>query len=97
MNGGFVCETDVIRRILTKLINWATYPTSTNGELSAREIEVLNLVAKGRSNKEIALEIVVSEGDGEGACEPHESRMERRAELVRYALTSGLVESEAVA
>jgi DNA-binding NarL/FixJ family response regulator len=93
-SGGFVCETEVIRRILTKLLNWSAFPTATNGDLSAREVEVLNLVARGRSNKEIAMELFVSEG----TVKAHVSHimtklgMERRAELVRYALTAGIVE-----
>jgi DNA-binding NarL/FixJ family response regulator len=92
--GGFVCETEVIRRILTKLISWTTDPAAANGELSAREIEVLNLVARGRSNKEIALELFVSEGTVKAHVSHIMSKlgMERRVELVRYALTAGLVE-----
>ena len=92
--GGFVCETEVIRRILTKLIDWTKDPTATNGELSAREVEVLNLVARGRSNKEIALELFVSEGTVKAHVSHIMSKlgMERRVELVRYALTSGLLD-----
>jgi DNA-binding NarL/FixJ family response regulator len=93
--GGFVCETDVIRRILTRLINWTSDQwSSVNGELSNREMEVLGLVARGRSNKEIALELFVSEGTVKAHVSHIMSRLgvERRAELVRYALTSGLVE-----
>ena len=92
--GGFVCETEVIRRILTKLINWTKDPTATNGELSAREVEVLNLVARGRANKEIALELFVSEGTVKAHVSHIMSKLgvERRVELVRYALTSGLLD-----
>ncbi len=92
--GGFVCETEVIRRILTRLINWTSDQVTTNGEISAREMEVLNLVARGRSNKEIALELFVSEGTVKAHTSHIMSKlgMERRTELVRYALTSGLVE-----
>jgi DNA-binding NarL/FixJ family response regulator len=92
--GGFVCETEVIRRILTRLINWTSDPAPTNGDLSAREMQVLNLVARARSNKEIALELFVSEGTVKAHVSHIMSKlgMERRAELVRYALTSGLVD-----
>jgi DNA-binding NarL/FixJ family response regulator len=92
--GGFVCETEVIRRILTRLINWTTDQVPANGELSTREMEVLGLVARGRSNKEIALELFVSEGTVKAHVSHIMSKlgMDRRAELVRYALTSGLVE-----
>ena len=92
--GGFVCETEVIRRILTRLINWTSDPVTTNGEISNREREVLALVAHGRSNKEIALELFVSEGTVKAHVSHIMSKLglERRTELVRYALTAGLVE-----
>jgi DNA-binding NarL/FixJ family response regulator len=36
-------------------------PAETPGGLSPREVEILSLVAKGRSNREIASELVISE------------------------------------
>lgn len=99
-SGGFVCETDFIKRILTRLTEWATLTADTLSDdtrtdsLSEREMEVLALVAQGRSNKEIARELFVSEG----TVKAHVSHImgklgvERRTELVRYALTKGLVQ-----
>ena len=62
------------------------------GNLSGREVEVLTLVAQGRSNKEIAEELFVSQG----TVKIHVSHimtklgLDRRTELVRFALASGL-------
>src|SRR3989454_851393 len=87
--GTFVCETEMIRHILTRLSQWATYTEdSRNGQtLSERETEVLVMVAHGASNKEIAQELFLSEG----TVKAHVSHimnklsLERRTDLVRYA------------
>lgn len=50
-------EPDLLR--VTKLL--PTRARGTGGELSVREIEVLSLVAAGRSNRDIAAELVISE------------------------------------
>lgn len=95
--GTFVCETDLIRHILTRLSQWAQYNNDENArngqQLSERETEVLTLVARGFSNKEIAHELFLSEG----TVKAHVSHimaklsMDRRTDLVRYALSTGLV------
>ncbi len=93
-SGAFVCETDVIKRILTRLTQWADYQQSgQTGQLSPRETEVLTMVAQGRANKEIARELFLSEG----TVKVHISHimaklgLGRRTELVRYALTKGVI------
>ncbi|HET8943611.1 MAG TPA: response regulator transcription factor [Dehalococcoidia bacterium] len=90
----FVCETGLIRHILTRLSQWATYSDDNSGsQLSEREMEVLTLVTQGASNKAIAQELFLSEG----TVKAHVSHVmgklgvERRTDLVRYALTRGLV------
>ena len=92
--GAFVCEMNVIRHILTRLTHWANEaPTAPQvGNLSGREVEVLTLVAQGRSNKEIAEELFVAQG----TVKIHVSHimtkldLDRRTELARFALASGL-------
>jgi DNA-binding NarL/FixJ family response regulator len=92
--GAFVCEIDVIRRILTRLTQWANAtPSSRIDELSDRETEVLALVANGRSNREIAQELFLSEG----TVKIHVSHImtkldiDRRIDLARFAIARGLV------
>lgn len=92
--GGFVCEADVIKRILTRLSQWANYSGDVRAEnLSERETEVLTMVASGRSNREIAQELFVSEGTVKVHISHIMSKlgMDRRTGLVRYAISKGLV------
>jgi two-component system response regulator NreC len=63
-------------------------------ELSARELEVLRLIARGHTNREIAERLFLSVR----TIESHRARLQRklelsrRSELVEYALERGLVE-----
>jgi two-component system, NarL family, response regulator NreC len=69
--------------------------TLTDGRLTARESEVLRLIALGHTNVEIARTLDVSAR----TIETHRANIHRklqlrtRAELVRYALRCGLLES----
>ena len=91
--GAFVCEANVIRHIITRLNKWANEAaTPPAGQLSEREVEVLTLVAQGRSNREIAEDLFLSEG----TVKIHVSHImtkldvDRRTGLVRYAIASGI-------
>jgi len=94
-SGIFVCEYEVIKRILVRLMHWASYTDTTQADhqLTDRELEVLTMIARGASNKEIAQDTFLSEG----TVKAHVShimtklRLERRTDLVRFALTKGLV------
>jgi len=96
-SGTFVCETELIRHILTRLTQWASYSaedSSRNGQqLSERETEVLTLVARGQSNKEIAQELFLSEGTVKAHVSHVMAKLavDRRTDLVRYALSTGLI------
>ncbi len=96
--GTFVCEMDVIRHILTRLSQWASYNEQQDsmGQLSGREVEVLQHVAQGRSNREIAQDLFLSEGTVKIHVSHIMSKLglDRRTELVRYALSKGLVPLE---
>ena len=96
-SGSFVCESEVIKRILTRLSQWASYSGSDGSDqLSERELEVLALVARGRSNKEIAQDLFLSEGTVKVHVNHIMTKLglERRTELVRFAITKGLVPLE---
>ena len=92
-SGVFVCDMTVIRSILMRLVRWVNEPPEAKeGHLTERELEVLRLVAEGRSNREIAQELFLSEGTVKIHVSHIMSKlsMERRTELVRYALQRGL-------
>jgi len=92
--GVFVCEIEVIRNMLTRLSKWANDDAENQpGRLSERETEVLVAVAQGRSNKEIAMALFVSEGTVKAHISHIMNKLGvgRRTELVRYALSKSLV------
>jgi two-component system response regulator NreC len=97
-HGTFVCETEVIKRILVRLMHWASYTENTQSDynLSEREVEVLTMIARGSSNREIAQETFLSEG----TVKAHVShimqklRIDRRTELIRFAFAKGIVPLE---
>ena len=64
-------------------------------ELTAREIEVLRLIARGHTNREIAERLFLSVRTIEGhrARIQHKLGRSRRADLVDYVLERGLVEA----
>ena len=72
----------------------AAVSTRKPAELSARELEVLRLIARGQTNREIADRLFLSVR----TIESHRARLQRklaltrRSELVEYALERGLVE-----
>ena len=72
----------------------AAVATRKPPELSARELEVLRLIARGQTNREIAERLFLSVR----TIESHRARLQRkleltrRSELVEYALERGLVE-----
>jgi DNA-binding NarL/FixJ family response regulator len=91
--GGTHLGADIQRR----LIELATTPTPPTirafpDDLTAREAEVLTLIAEGRSNHEIATHLVVSKA----TVKTHinrifsKTRCRDRAQLVTYAYTHGL-------
>jgi len=92
--GTFVCETTVIKRIITRLSHWASYTDEqTEQQLSDRETEVLAMVARGSSNKEIAQELFLSEGTVKSHVSHIMAKLnvDRRTDLVRYAYSKGII------
>jgi DNA-binding NarL/FixJ family response regulator len=71
-------------------------PSSTLGLLSPRELEVLNLIAKGYKNKEIAANLCISIKTVEKHRESLMKKLDlhNAAALTAYAIEQGLLGSE---
>jgi NarL family two-component system response regulator LiaR len=85
---------DIARKLMEQVAQQALPPRESHLEdLTEREREVVNLVAKGRSNQEIANELVISEK----TVKTHVSnilgklQLEDRTQLAIYAIKKGLV------
>jgi two-component system, NarL family, response regulator LiaR len=87
---------DITRRLMEKVAHQTgKSKESLTEDLTEREVEVLRLVAKGRSNHEIASELVISEK----TVKTHVSHilgklnLEDRTQLAIHAIKNGLVDS----
>jgi DNA-binding NarL/FixJ family response regulator len=73
----------------------ATWPKPRNLELTSREMEVIQLIAEGEANKQIAAEL----GIGTKTVEKHREHLMQKlkirntAGLTRYAISAGIIES----
>jgi DNA-binding NarL/FixJ family response regulator len=98
--GQSVLDADVQRRLVTaataataRPAAQPTQPEPPPDNLTAREVEVLRLIAAGRSNGQIAKELYVSEA----TVKTHinhlfaKTGVRDRAQAVRYAYRTGLV------
>ena len=74
----------------------AAEPAGPPDDLSARELEILRLIALGHTNAEIAEQLVISVRTVEShrAHIQQKLRVSKRSELVRYALERGMLEPE---
>ena len=81
---------------LNRLGSTAQEPAAYPDGLSQREVEVLRLVALGKSNREIGEELIISEG----TARRHVSNIyqkigvNNRSEATSYALREGLLSTE---
>lgn len=101
--GQAVLDPEVQRRLLSAAVNATATATArapqgdepaTDNELTPREVDVLRLIAAGRSNREIARDLFVSEA----TVKTHVNRIffktgsRDRAQAIRYAYTNGYAE-----
>ena len=89
-SGASVAEAKVLKRILTRLSQGAADVPDDRNQLSERETEVMMMVSRGRTNKEIAQELILSEGTVKAHISHIMNKLgiDRRTELVRYVLTN---------
>ena len=93
--GDALLAPSVTRRVIEEFVRTpnSTLRSNLNGALTEREVEVLELIAKGRSNAEIAGELFV----GEATVKTHVSNvltklnLRDRIQAVVYAYESGFV------
>jgi DNA-binding NarL/FixJ family response regulator len=95
--GQSVLDAGVQRRLVTAAVNGRPAPpapqTAPPDNLTAREVEVLGLIAVGRSNAEIAAELFVSEATVKSHINHlfAKTGVRDRAQAVRYAYRHNLV------
>ncbi len=90
--GESLLDSKVTKGLLEKLMAARTAPDD-DGELTAREREVLVLIADGATNKEIAAKLVVSDNTARNHVSHILSKLgfSRRSEAAAYAVKKGLV------
>ena len=91
----FICPDSVSENVRQRIARAANGEALSASPLSARESEVLKLVAEGYSSKAIAEALVISEKtvDRHRANIIEKLGMRDRVELTRYAIRSGLVDA----
>jgi DNA-binding NarL/FixJ family response regulator len=92
-DGGSLFSPSVTRRLIEQFARAAPPSSAELAELTAREQEVLRLVARGRSNAEIASELVVSEHTAKTHVASILQKLElrNRTQIVILAYECGLV------
>jgi DNA-binding NarL/FixJ family response regulator len=81
-------------RLLDEFARQARTPASAAAELTAREAEVLQLVARGKSNKEIAAALAIAENTAKNHLKNilEKLHLENRVQAATYAMRKGLVD-----
>ena len=91
-NGESLLDSKVTKGVLEKLVGMQR-PADDGDDLTAREREVLVLIAEGATNKEIAAKLVVSENTARNHVSHILSKLgfNRRSEAAAYAAKKGLM------
>lgn len=91
--GESLLDSKVTKAVVEKLVAGRPAQADDAGELTAREREVLVLIAEGATNKEIASKLVVSENTARNHVSHILSKLgfSRRSEAAAYAVKKGLV------
>ena len=101
-DGDSLLSPSVTRRLITEFASTPAAPTGTDtsGKLEAlteREMEVLQLVSRGLSNREIADDLVVSEGTVKTHVKRVLAKLEvrDRTQAVIFAYNAGIIQPDA--
>ena len=101
-DGDSLLSPSVTRRLITEFASTSAAPTGTDtsGKLEAlteREMEVLQLVSRGLSNREIADDLVVSEGTVKTHVKRVLAKLEvrDRTQAVIFAYNAGIIQPDA--
>lgn len=91
--GETLLDSKVTRGVVDKLIGAHAQASDEDDELTAREREVLVLVAQGATNKEIAAKLVVSDNTARNHVSHILAKLgfSRRSEAAAYAVKKGLL------
>jgi len=92
-DGGSLFAPSVTRRLIEQFMRPAPAAANELDELTARELEVLRLLARGRSNGEIAADLVVSEHTTKThvASVLQKLNLRNRVQAVVFAYENGLI------
>ena len=87
---------NVARRLMEEVSTHAANPRSQIPDITDREMEVLRLIANGRSNREIAAELVLSEKTVKTHVSSLLGKLELndRTQLAIYAIKNHLVKEQ---
>jgi len=88
----YLCPT-IAQRVLEAAAHPQSSDRAAHSTLTARELEVLQLVAEGRSTKEAATELGIAFRTAEGyrSCAMSKLGIHKVPDLVRYAIREGLI------
>jgi DNA-binding NarL/FixJ family response regulator len=91
--GDSLLDSKVTKSVLEKLVGMHEQSAGEQDQLTAREREVLVLIAEGATNKEIAATLVVSENTARNHVSHILGKLgfSRRAEAAAYAVRKGMV------
>jgi NarL family two-component system response regulator LiaR len=93
--GEAVLHPDIARKLMDQVAHQISHPGDTQvEEITSRELDVVRLVAQGRSNHEIAQELVISEKTVKTHISNILSKLNLsdRTQLAIYAIKRGLVD-----
>lgn len=95
--GNVFLYSSLARFLMKDIVEQKLAPAAEGGDgLTTREIEVLTLIAEGRTSREIAEELVISVKTVERHRENIMNKLDihSRVELVKYAIKRGLIQAE---